>query len=266
MYSLSNMAAKGELHVDMLPKELQDILKEYPTFTLEKGREKIRCELSGHEMPCNIKTLCSYISGKKFQRLLAQKKLDFEKYKEHIIPSTKKGRKHQLFCLLTLRHLNNLPDHIQSHIKGRRFLKAFKRWEECQRTGEVFKPLTAKRKQEDDGISQPYESGSDDQDSDVDSLSDLYPAADFKDEDEEDEDGGEDDVIDDADSCLDGKHMKQNGRVSNDPESGSDFEFESLQDKPEESSSKSDNLVKTESNKRKLKKEKTAKKQIKKKK
>ncbi|XP_033732798.1 surfeit locus protein 2-like [Pecten maximus] len=262
------MTATGELHVELLSKELQGILEKYPTFTLQKGREKIRCELSGHEMPCTYETVSSYISGKKFQRLIAQQNYDYEKYKQHIIPSTKRGRKHQLFCLLTLRHLNNLPNHIKSHVEGRRFLKAFRRWEECQRTGEVFKPLTGKRKLEEDSISHPDEADSDDEESETDSLSDLYPAADFKDDDDDDDDddNGDEEDMDDSGQDVDNNHMKKNGRVSNDPQSDSDFEFESLEEGPGVTSEKLDVSVKTESNKRKLKKEKTPKKQIKKKK
>ncbi|XP_060065801.1 surfeit locus protein 2-like [Ylistrum balloti] len=245
------MAAKGELHVDMLSKELQSILKKYPTLSLQKGREKIRCELSGHEMPCSHETVNTYINGKKFQKLLAQKTFEYEKYKQHIIPSTKKGRQHQLFCMLTLRHMNNLPDHIQKHLEGRRFLKAYKRWEECQRTGEVFKPLESKKKQEEQALDEEDS----DKESDVDSLSDLYPAADFEDDGEEMEgDGTSEDV--------DNNHIKKNGRVATDSES--DFEFEALEEEPEDTSKTSDPVVKT--NKRKHKKEKTPKKQIKKKK
>ncbi|XP_021350154.1 surfeit locus protein 2-like [Mizuhopecten yessoensis] len=252
------MAAKGELHVDLLSKDLQSILQKYPTFSLQKGREKIQCELSGHEMPCNSETINSYISGKKFQRLLAQNTFDYEKYKQHIIPSTKKGRAHQLFCLLTLRHMNNLPHHIKHHVEGRRFLKAHRRWEECQKTGQVFKPLSGKRKQAEHDTSHPYEAESDDQESDVDSLSDLYPAADFEEDDsEEDMDGADSAEVEDT------KHLKKNGKVSTEDESDSDREFENLQ-KSGVTSAALDTVAKT--SKRKHKKEKTPTKQIKKKK
>ena len=35
--------------------------------------------------------------------------------------------RHQVFCKLTLRHLNNQPHHIKRHIDGKRFQKAYRR-------------------------------------------------------------------------------------------------------------------------------------------
>ncbi|CAG2256167.1 unnamed protein product [Mytilus edulis] len=87
--------------------------------------QEIRCELSGHEMPCRLDALESYIKGKKFEKLLEKHNYQYEK--QHLTKSIKKSRSHQLFCTLTYRHLNNTPQHIQKHLDGRRFKKVLLR-------------------------------------------------------------------------------------------------------------------------------------------
>ncbi|XP_022325523.2 surfeit locus protein 2-like isoform X2 [Crassostrea virginica] len=158
-----------------LSKELKKLLKQYPNFEVMNDKPRVKCSLSGHEMPCQVEAIQNYVKGKKFQKLLAKNQFtcSYEKYKEHIVPSNKKGRQHQLFCLLTLRHINNNPDHIKRHVEGRRFKKALARWEECQRTGAKFQPISGKRKNFD--VEMEEESNEDEAGSDVDSLSDLYP-------------------------------------------------------------------------------------------
>lgn len=54
---------------------------------------QVKCTLSGHEMPAKKDALQSYISGKKYQRLHKMKECDLEKYKRHLVPSSKKWRK-----------------------------------------------------------------------------------------------------------------------------------------------------------------------------
>lgn len=43
-------------------------------------------------------------------------------------------RRHQLFCRLTLRHLNKCPEHVLRHTRGRRFQRALR---ECESRGEA---------------------------------------------------------------------------------------------------------------------------------
>ncbi|KAI0241586.1 Surfeit locus protein 2 [Lamellibrachia satsuma] len=156
-------------------EEITDILVDNPALTLIQNGEKVKCTLSGHEMPAKKDALQSYISGKKYQRLHKMKECDLEKYKRHLVPSSKKWRKNQLFCLLTLRHLNNSPVHIQRHTDGKRFQKALHRWELCQETGVEFKARQGwKRPQVDSDPSDEEDEGREE-----DNLDDLYPPADF---------------------------------------------------------------------------------------
>eukprot|EP00105_Crassostrea_gigas_P010857 XP_011426275.1 PREDICTED: surfeit locus protein 2-like isoform X1 [Crassostrea gigas] len=204
------MAASVTSHVS-LSKELKKLLKQYPNLTVMNEKPRVKCSLSGHEMPCQVEAIQNYIKGKKFQKLLAQNQYNYEKFKEHIVPSTKKGREHQLFCLLTLRHINKNPEHIKRHIEGRRFKKAYARWEECQRTGEKFQPIGGKKKNYDMEDSNEDETGSD-----VDSLSDLYPAGNPEEEEEDSAPGYESEEmeenkeeIDPAQNHTQGEKRKQ---------------------------------------------------------
>uniref|UniRef100_A0A8C2T503 Surfeit 2 n=1 Tax=Coturnix japonica TaxID=93934 RepID=A0A8C2T503_COTJA len=103
--------------------------------------------------------------------------------------------RHQLFCKLTLRHINKLPEHVLRHVQGKRYQKALKAYEKCQKEGVKYVPACLRQKQqrrqhdEDqvNGSRQPHrteefwepDSPRTDEDEDGeetdDSMSDLYP-------------------------------------------------------------------------------------------
>nr|XP_005990676.1 PREDICTED: surfeit locus protein 2 isoform X2 [Latimeria chalumnae] len=167
-------------------EELLQFLREHPALQLIEGN-KVRCVLTGHEMPCRLPDLQSYTSGKKYKRLASTKDaFDYSQFVPHIVPSTK--HHHQLFCKLTLRHINKIPQHVLRHVNGKRYRKALNKYEECQRQGIEYVPaclLQKKRRKADlsdddqkhgkkGGFWEPDQSDtSDDTD---DSMSDLYPA------------------------------------------------------------------------------------------
>ncbi|XP_016052138.1 PREDICTED: surfeit locus protein 2 [Miniopterus natalensis] len=157
------------------------------SFTQEYA---VRCALTGHELPCRLPELQVYTSGKKYRRLVrASPAFDYAEFEPHIVPSTKNP--HQLFCKLTLRHINKSPEHVLRHTQGRRYQKALHKYEECQKQGVEYVPaclLHKRRRREDqmDGDRPPHlraafwepESSDGDgtapSDSD-DSMADLYP-------------------------------------------------------------------------------------------
>ncbi|XP_015743416.1 surfeit locus protein 2, partial [Python bivittatus] len=162
-------------------------------FACPASRLQVRCTLTGHELPCRLPELQAFTAGKKYLRLSkVPGVLDYSEYEPHIVPSTKNPN--QLFCKLTLRHLNKIPEHVLRHVQGRRYQKALRRFEECQKEGLEYVPaclLQKRRKlrQETDnslweGKGKPRQRGafwepppSDEGASDTeDSLSDLYPA------------------------------------------------------------------------------------------
>uniref|UniRef100_G3PWK5 Surfeit 2 n=1 Tax=Gasterosteus aculeatus aculeatus TaxID=481459 RepID=G3PWK5_GASAC len=94
----------------------------------------------------------------------------------------------QLFCKLTLRHLNRQPHHVLRHVNGKRFKKALCKYEECVKQGIEFVPAALKQKRpkgtREDPRERPSNQGSkswepsssdDDQSDSEDSMSDLYP-------------------------------------------------------------------------------------------
>ncbi|XP_052091638.1 surfeit locus protein 2-like [Mytilus californianus] len=224
--------------------DLKRILDKYKTFTVLEAREKIRCELSGHEMPCRLDALESYIKGKKFEKLLEKHNYQYEK--QHLTQSIKKGRSHQLFCTLTYRHLNNTPQHIQKHLEGRRFKKALHKWEECQKTGETYKPLfRPKQKQNisDTEIMSDADNSIHGDKDDKDDFSDLYPAEDFEENESDDQS--------DIDSSLDNDEGQTlNASASQENKSDSDYEFDDLED---EKKIVKDVSIKLQTKKRKIK-------------
>nr|XP_017517847.2 surfeit locus protein 2 [Manis javanica] len=168
--------------------DVRAFLLEHPSLRLEPGACRVRCALTGHELPCRLPELQVYTRGKKYRRLVrSSPAFDYAEFEPHIVPSTKNP--HQLFCKLTLRHINKAPEHVLRHTQGRRYQRALQKYEECQRQGVEYVPaclLHKRKKREDqaarDGPPCPREAfwepmSSDDSaaPSDSDSMADLYP-------------------------------------------------------------------------------------------
>ncbi|XP_004677914.1 PREDICTED: surfeit locus protein 2 [Condylura cristata] len=151
---------------------------------------RVRCALTGHELPCRLPELQVYTRGKKYQRLVrTNPAFDYAEFEPHVVPSTKNPR--QLFCRLTLRHINRDPAHVQRHTQGRRFQRALRQYDECQKQGVEYVPacLLHKRKRRREGQAdgegppgpgtafwEPASSDDDAAPSDSDdSMTDLYP-------------------------------------------------------------------------------------------
>ncbi|XP_022356145.1 surfeit locus protein 2 isoform X1 [Enhydra lutris kenyoni] len=229
-------------------------LREHPSLRLEPGAHKVKCALTGHELPCRLPELQLYTRGKKYRRLVrAAPAFDYAELEPHIVPSTKNpsgrgqprtckensveldthgrqwlkgsGRerlllfiprlacrsptclswsstgcpdwpglcsraRHQLFCRLTLRHINKSPEHVLRHTRGRRYQRALREYEKCQQQGVEYVPaclLHKRRRREDqtDGARprrpkeafwEPVSSDDGAATSDSgDSMTDLYP-------------------------------------------------------------------------------------------
>ncbi|KAM7092592.1 surfeit locus protein 2 isoform 2-T2 [Molossus nigricans] len=172
------------------PADVRAFLAEHPSLRLQPGARKVRCALTGHELPCRLPELQVYTSGKKYRRLArTSPAFDYAEFEPHIVPSTKNP--HQLFCKLTLRHINKSPQHVLRHTQGQRYRKALHTYEECQKQGVEYVPacLLHKRRRREgqmDGDRPPHpraafwEPESSDGDGTApsdseDSMVDLYP-------------------------------------------------------------------------------------------
>ncbi|XP_014437935.1 surfeit locus protein 2 [Tupaia chinensis] len=170
-----------------LSADVRAFLREHPSLRLQPGACKVRCALTGHELPCRLPELQVYTRGKKYQRLIrASPAFDYADFEPHIVPSTKNP--HQLFCKLTLRHINRSPEHVLRHTQGRRYLKALQKYEECQKQGVEYVPaclLQRRRRREDQMDStgpphptafwEPATSEEGEEGLSDDSMADLYP-------------------------------------------------------------------------------------------
>lgn len=173
-----------------LPTELKIFLQNHPFFVLTEEK-KVKCTLNNHELPCNLTELQKFTQAKKYKTLSAAAEFSYSQYEPHIVPSTKKPN--QLFCKLTLRHLNRQPEHVLRHVNGKRFKKALAKYEECKKEGIEFVPARLKQKRPKDtedsfgpgtsskranGMWEPTSSEGEHSDS-GDSMSDLYPPSMF---------------------------------------------------------------------------------------
>ncbi|KAJ0057335.1 hypothetical protein NL108_002267, partial [Boleophthalmus pectinirostris] len=151
----------------------------------------VKCTLNGHEFPCSVTELRKFTQAKKYKTLSAAAEFNYSQYEPHIVPSSKQPN--QLFCKLTLRHLNRKPHHVTRHVSGKRFKKALAKYEECQKQGIEFVPARLKQKRPKDteedfrhghsskyanGMWEPTSSEGEHSDSE-DSMSDLYPSSMF---------------------------------------------------------------------------------------
>ncbi|XP_046906951.1 surfeit locus protein 2 [Hypomesus transpacificus] len=176
--------------MDELPADLKAFLLNHPFLQLTDCK-KIKCSLNGHEFPCSLTELQNFTKGKKYEKLSATAEFNYSQYEPHVVPSTKQAN--QLFCKLTLRHINRLPHHVLRHVNGKRFKRSLEKYEECVQQGVEFVPVCLQKKRPRDSGgerargrhgqrgSAPWEpSTSDDGGSDSeDSMSDLYPSSMF---------------------------------------------------------------------------------------
>lgn len=173
--------------MEELPADVKAFLCNHPFLQLIDGK-KIKCTLNGHEFPCNLTELQNFTKGKKYEKLSVTAEFNYNQYEPQIVPSTKQPN--QLFCKLTLRHLNRQPHHVLKHVNGKRYKKALSKYEECVKEGIEFVParLTQKRHKdtrEEVNRGRPSKQGStswepssseEDHSDSEDSMSDLYPA------------------------------------------------------------------------------------------
>ncbi|KAK5852019.1 hypothetical protein PBY51_023525 [Eleginops maclovinus] len=184
--------------MEELPADTKAFLLNHPFLQFTDGK-KIKCTLNGHEFPCNLTELQAFTKGKKYEKLSAAAEFNYSQYAPHVVPSSKQPK--QLFCKLTLRHLNRQPHHVLRHVNGKRFKKALCKYEECVKQGIDYVPSRLKQKRPKDFEEEvnrgrtlkhgndplgPSSSDEDHSDSE-DSMSDLYPPTMFSLKDEAEE-------------------------------------------------------------------------------
>lgn len=97
---------------------LADVLQKH-TFLKLLPSNRIKCEVTQHELPLDVKVIEAHVNGKKFKKALEWYNHDYSQYLPYIVPHKEDNKK--LFCLLTKQTLNKIPAEVQKHVSGKRF-------------------------------------------------------------------------------------------------------------------------------------------------
>jgi len=104
---------------------------------------KVRCKLTGHEIPAILEKVVEYLNSKKYLKAKAGTKtkedFDVSKYEPHIVQHSSDSK--ILYCTLTKQRLAKVTSVVEKHVNGRRFKEALK-----QHAEEAAKPKPEKRK------------------------------------------------------------------------------------------------------------------------
>jgi len=156
------------------------------------SNDRIKCNITNHEMVARRETVLAHMSGKKFVRLAKEwrkptaTELALASDQKFLVAHKK--RKEMLYCKLTGRSIKNETIHVQRHISGKKFNKSMEHWNHCEKTGAKFRPMN---------LWGSFQQGENDEEDDVelggggavddrqkDDLADLHPWKEKNDEDE----------------------------------------------------------------------------------
>uniref|UniRef100_A0A0R3RH19 ALOG domain-containing protein n=1 Tax=Elaeophora elaphi TaxID=1147741 RepID=A0A0R3RH19_9BILA len=103
--------------LEEMTKELQYLLDQYPVFEFDE-RQKLRCTLTGHEIPSRFDQLDHYVRTSKFVRAWKTHQImkEYGEYFDDISP-------HEFGCKITRKIIAKDPDDLLRHINGKRFKK-----------------------------------------------------------------------------------------------------------------------------------------------
>jgi len=102
---------------DALPADVQELLKQTPQLEkLPNGR--IRCNLTGHEMPARAEVIQKHMDGPKFRRRLKIQKI------MNVHGEIFEDIGYVYLCKVTGRQVAKDPEDIERHLEGKLFKKA----------------------------------------------------------------------------------------------------------------------------------------------
>ena len=110
---------------------LADLLKKHSDVLSLQSNNRIKCSVTGHEMPPNVEAVQNHLEGKKFRKALEWYSRDYSQYLPWIIAH--KNDHTKLFCTLTRIPLNKIPGEVEKHVNGKNFLRLQKKFEEKQK-------------------------------------------------------------------------------------------------------------------------------------
>jgi len=111
-----------------LPAELTVLLKKHRSLTLLPCGVKLRCALTGHEMKACVAAVAPYVGGARYGKARKWYSRSFESYlTPELLPLADSWlRPHKdsdklLFCALTRRAVNRIPEKVVRHLLSPRF-------------------------------------------------------------------------------------------------------------------------------------------------
>ncbi|TKR73836.1 hypothetical protein L596_021095 [Steinernema carpocapsae] len=123
-----------------MDKAVQKLLKAYPCFE-ESVHDKLRCTITGHEVPKKKEALKLYIDSKKFQRAFGVQQV-MKEYGEWF-EDLGKGR---FGCKVTKKIIADDPEDLRRHVNGPKFIKGLPKFKEQQALAEAKAKEKALRK------------------------------------------------------------------------------------------------------------------------
>uniref|UniRef100_A0A1I8EEE7 Surf2 n=1 Tax=Wuchereria bancrofti TaxID=6293 RepID=A0A1I8EEE7_WUCBA len=104
-----------------MAKELEHLLDQYPVFEYNE-RQKLRCTLTGHEIPPRFDLLDHYVKTSKFVRAWKMHQImkEYGEYFDDIGPR-------EFGCKITMKIISKDPDDLLRHINGKKFKKGLEK-------------------------------------------------------------------------------------------------------------------------------------------
>lgn len=91
---------------------------------------KIKCSVTGHEMSCDAIVVQAHLAGKKFKKAKRNESQDLGRFAPLIIQNVENEDK--MYCTLTGFTLNKIASEIETHMKGKRFKRLRKEYDEME--------------------------------------------------------------------------------------------------------------------------------------
>lgn len=97
-----------------------DFLQIYKEEFVLTPSNKVRSVITGHEMSVSIEVINSYFNSKKYKMATQWHAFNVDEY-DYIIPH--KSDKTKMWCQLTQKPLNKIPEQILKHVNGKKYIR-----------------------------------------------------------------------------------------------------------------------------------------------
>jgi hypothetical protein len=214
------------------------LLQQHADILTLQSNNRLKCSITGHEIPPSLDAVQAHINGKKFKKAREWYTRDYSQYLPWVIEH--KSDPTKLFCTVTRMVLNKIPTEVEKHVNGKRFLRLKKDAEDKKKGLDEASRRKAERKKEREEAAQLgiWIPDADILGDDVDSDDDVM--------DEESGDGDENSDSGEQDMEFDREEVSKKGKGRKAPRSkGKDDDGDDM-DHEESSSEDEDWIITTE--------------------